>query len=122
MKKEKVLELLSSNKTLLEEIAKIIGCEHRIISDSPIVNGLKLPWAFDDGGGVIYYARHEGDDIYNYEGMIVSSLANKIGEEMFMGESDSLTYVIGYDESKNWDDTYILILDNKNKESLTIDE
>lgn len=122
MKKEKVLELLVDNKTLLEEISKIIGYNYMSICDSKIVNGLKLPWAFDDGGGIIYYARHEGDDIYNYEGMIVSSLGNKIGEEMFMGESDGLTYVIGYDESENWNDTYILILDNKNKESLTIDE
>jgi len=121
MTKDKVLELLSANKTLLEEIAKIIGYDYVYISDSPIVNGLKLPWAFEDGEGMIYYARHEGDDIYDYEGMQVSSLGGK-GEEFFMGESDGLTYVIGYDESENWDDTYILILDNNNKESLTIDE
>ncbi len=121
MNKDKVLELLSANKTLLEEIAKIIGYDYDYISDSPIVNGLKLPWAFEDGEGMIYYARHEGDDIYDYEGYQVSSLGAK-GEEFFMGECDGLTYAIGHEESDNWDDTYILILDNKNKESLTIDE
>ena len=120
MTKLELTILLESNKTLLEEIAKIIGYDYRSISGSPIVNGLKLPWAFEDGEGMIYYARH-GDDMYNYEGMQVSSLGAK-GEEFFMGESDGLTYVIGYDESENWDDTYILILDNNNKESLTIDE
>jgi len=121
MDKDKVLELLSDNKTLLEEIAKIIGYDYEYIRNESIVNGIKLPWAFEDGSGMIYYARHEGGDIYNYEGYQVSSLGAK-GEEFFMGESDGLTYVMGYDESENWDDTYILILDNKNKESLTIDE
>lgn len=119
MTKDKVIELLSANKTLLDEIGKIIGYES--IYNLSIVNGLKLPWAFDNGGGMIYYARHEGDDMYEYEGMEISSLGAK-GEEFFMGESDGLTYVMGYDESENWDDSYILILDNNNKESLTIDE
>ena len=70
---------------------------------------------------MIYYARHEGDDIYDYEGFQVSSMGAQ-NVEFFMGESDGITYAMGYEESLNWDDSYILILDNKNKESLTIDE
>ena len=117
MTKDKVLKLLSANKTLLEEIEKIIG---RQCFDMSIVNGLKLPWAFEDGDGMIYYARHEGDDIYDYEGYQVC--LSDDDTEFSMGESDDLTYVMGYDESEYMDSAYILILDNNNKESLTIDE
>jgi len=118
MKKDKMLKLLDANSVLLNEIGNIIN--YGDCSDE-IVDGLKLPWAFEEGSGMIYYARHEDDDIYDYEGFQVSSKGAK-GEEFFMGESDGITYVMGYQESDNWDDTYILILDNENKESLTIDE
>ena len=118
MTKEKMLELLDANSVLLNEIGNIIN--YGDCSDE-IVDGLKLPWAFEDGSGMIYYARHKGDDIYDYEGFQVSSMGAK-GETFYMGESDGVTYAMGHQEGDNWDDTYILILDNKNKESLTIDE
>lgn len=119
MTKKRLTELLNANSTLLSEIGTIIGSG---ASDNSIIDGRRLSWAFEEGDGMIYYARLEKEDsIYDYEGFQISSMGAQ-NVEFFMGESDGITYAMGYDESENWDDTYILILDNKNKESLTIDE
>jgi hypothetical protein len=119
MKKSELLDLISTNKTLLTKIGSIIDYGSDM-SDNSIEDGLVLPWAFEEGSGMIYYARNKGDSIYDYCGFQVSSLGMK-NEKFYMGEYDGVTYVMGYPEDENWDDTYILILDNKNKESLTID-
>jgi len=120
MKREKVLELLSATESLIDGIGDIIDYDDYLM-DKGVVNGLSLPWALEESSGMIYYARNEGGDIYEYSGFQVSSLGMK-NEKFYMGESDGITYVMGYPEDENWDDTYILILDNNNKESLTIDE
>jgi len=119
MTKEEMVVLLNSNTTLLTKINSIIDY-NSYISDNSIEDGMQLPWAFEEGSGMIYYARHKGESIYDYEGFQVSSLGMK-NEKFYMGESDGVTYAMGYDEGDNYDDTYILILDNNNKESLTID-
>lgn len=112
--------LLEANILLLAKIGSIIDYGSDM-SDNSIEDGLVLPWAFEEGSGMIYYARHKGDSIYDYCGFQVSSLGMK-NEKFYMGESNGVTYAMGYPEDENWDDTYILILDNNNKESLTIDE
>jgi hypothetical protein len=119
MTKEETIDLLLSNIRLLTKIGSIIDYVGGI-SDNPIEDGMELPWAFEEGSGMIYYARNKGDSIYDYCGFQVSSLDMKY-EKFYMGESDGVTYAMGYPEDENWYDTYILILDNKNKESLTID-
>lgn len=117
MTREKLIDLLSANEKLLNIIGGIIDYGSDI-SDNPIEDGMHLPWGYEEGSGMIYYARHEGESMYDYCGFQVSSLGMK-GEKYYMGESDGVTYAMGYPEDENWDDTYILILDNNNKESLT---
>ena len=116
MTREELTTLLNSNDILLSKISDIIG--YGSIIDESILDGLNLPWALENGSGMIYYARKEGESIYDYEGFQISSAGAK-GEKFYMGESDGITYAMGHQEGDNWDDTYILLLDNKNKESLT---
>lgn len=120
MNKIKLTELLSANASLLDKIKSIIDYGG-LFGHNPIEDGLELAWALEEGSGMIYYARYKGESIYEYCGFQVSSLGMK-NEKFYMGESDGITYAMGYPEDENWDDTYILILDNNNKESLTIDE
>ena len=119
MKKEETLQHMISYNSFMEKVCKIIG--YKDITSEPIWDCTEHIWSYNKTDGQLFIDRGDDEGLYGYAAQQISSMGAK-GEEFFMGESDGLTYVIGHDESENWDDTYILILDNNNKESLTIDE
>jgi len=60
----------------------------------------------------LYLATEDGDDYYAY---IISSYSAK-GEQLYIGEKDGLTIVMGYISDDSWDETSIFVLRNENKD------
>jgi len=104
--KFKVLDYLRKRELLNKELGEIMGhCDY-----SPIVNELETNWCLDNDELHLQVDDEPLED--NYYAYIVSSLS-ALGEELFMGERDGITYAMCYVD--NWNETIILMLDNKNK-------
>lgn len=99
--KERILAFLKERDALIEELKTILPwCD-----ESPIIDCLDKEW---------YVIKDElrlgsGEDCcYYYE---ISSIG-ALGEQLFMGEKDGITYIMCHDG--DWENTEILMLDNKN--------
>jgi hypothetical protein len=111
MNKERTIELLNANSILLEEAAKIIGYNN--LEGEIMLNKISTSWALDKDSGYLSFDRYNKGDMNEYFPLTISSLGNK-GEDLFMGESDGLTFIMAYDND-DWEDTAIFIFDNENK-------
>lgn len=102
--------LIKNLETLNNKINGVIGTTN----DSEIVPLLDCQWSLSDDGKYLNFDRYDIGDMWEYSRYQISSLGTK-QENLFKGERDGLFFVMAHEEDCNWDDTSLLIFDNKNK-------
>lgn len=106
---ERIEKVLKERDDLTNEILEIIG--YRSSNNSYIdMEFIDRKWDINDDE--LYLATEEGDDYYAYT---ISSYSAK-GEQLFMGEKDGITLVMGYCSDDSYSDTTIFVLRNENKD------
>lgn len=114
MDRKEIGEFLKVQNGVMIKISEIINYPTLTTEPNLIHDGQSLTWSYDSDENLIYFDRYKTGDLHEYCGFTVSSLGAK-GIDLFMGESDGLTYAMIYSEDDNWDETFIIVLDNDNK-------
>ena len=99
--------LLQFHKLLMQRIGNIIGYKY---PNTGINSWLEDKWSIDEENAELRIEDEDGDEYF----YTISSYAT-LGQQLYWGIEDDLTFVLGYDSNGRWEDAEILILSTKNR-------
>jgi len=111
--KEEIKHFLKSRSHIYDRISDLIDYSSDISDKALIDNYFNNEW-YVEGDQLYIKDNEEEDEYYSY---CISSYS-ALGEKLFIGESDGITYIMAYNEEDFAEDSFIFILYSKLRESI----